>query len=69
MWSNYIMELKAKYFDVFHSDMQQWKKDCILRDLHEKIGQLDKENQYLWIKSGAKAGDIESVKKYWRENK
>ena len=33
--SNYVNQLKAEYFDIFHSSIEQWKKDMEERALSE----------------------------------
>ena len=64
MWSNYINQLKAEYFDILHTPMEQWRKDLLLTEKHKQIAKVEEENKALWNNAPVKTK--EGVVEYWK---
>ena len=64
MWQNYINQLKAEYFDILHTPMEQWRKDLILTEKHKQIAKVEEENKQLW--NDAKIKTREGVIEHWK---
>ena len=64
MWSNYINQLKAEYFDILHTSMEQWRKDLLLTEKHKQIAKVEEENKQLWNNAPIKTK--EGVVEYWK---